>query len=574
MVLENPVARISMTAVAAILCLSCLCLGCKDNRLDIVRDTEQQIVALKTKSDALRDAAGYLSQMTPLNRENVAREVQLHLNKWLLTASNSTPDSIPSELVDGVPPDLRAEALLENGATASFDLWDIEYVYQCKLFRRLSSWIIERPLRDSLVRPWVDAQSTKMSPEDFSKLEQACKLFDWSVRNIVLQGNATEVESLSDDPRKPLVDPGLGYGYLPWQTVLYGRGDFMERGRVFTALAQQRDLQTVWIALRLPSSPSAKIWTVGVLLSGHCFLFEPKLGLPILHPDTFAVATLADVQKEERILRRLDVPGRFDYAVNPGDTSKVDILVEADPSALTKRIALLQSSLTGDDRVLLQPNFHALSDQIKKTIPEAPIALWQLPFLARVYAIDIRHRMEMNTPFTAQYMIEHAVWFINTPSSTARVKHLGGEFDNTFDTTGALSTYMDCRLPDETIDRLPDDPDVQKELQIPREATESMEQFQYRLMQLQVVFRQSKVDASFLLGQLHFDLGNYSEVDGWLKKRTLSNQQAVRWHSAARYTLARALQEQGKLADAIAELSEDSSPMEAGNRLRVRYLSK
>ncbi|MGN6135866.1 MAG: CDC27 family protein, partial [Aureliella sp.] len=79
---------------------------------------------------------------------------------------------------------------------------------------------------------------------------------------------------------------------------------------------------------------------------------------------------------------------------------------------------------------------------------------------------------------------------------------------------------------------------------------------------------------SFLLGQLQFDLGDYDSVEGWLKKRTLPNPQAGRWHAAARYTLARAYQEQGKLAEAIEQLNEDGSPMEAGNRLRVRYLSR
>lgn len=290
MVLENRI--IQRMALAA--ALAFVCLGCKNDRLDVVRDVEQKIVALKTKSDALRDATGYLSRMTPLNRENVAREVQLHLNKWLLTTANAQSNNIPLDLIDGVPPDLRAEAVLDDAKGVPFDLWDIEYVYQCRMFRQLSSWIIERPLRDSLIRPWIDAQSTTMPAEEFAKLEQACKLFDWSVRNIVLQGSAADVESLSDDPRKPLVDPGLGYGYLPWQTVLYARGDFIERGRVFTALAQQRDLQTVWVALRTASSPSAKIWTVGVLVGNHCYLFEPKLGLPILHPDTLSVATLAD----------------------------------------------------------------------------------------------------------------------------------------------------------------------------------------------------------------------------------------------------------------------------------------
>lgn len=548
--------------------------GCETNSQQQTRRTQQALDAAKTKSDALRDATRYLEQMTPLNREKVALEVQLHLNKWLMTADKSKRTSIPEELVDGLPPDLRSEAGAVDATDGQFDVWDVEYLYQCRLYRELAAWVTKGPLRDSLLVGWLEKQSTALNPAEYAQLEQACKLFDWSVRNIVLQGEAADVEKLVDDPRKPLRDTGIGYRYLPWQTILYSRGDFLQRGRVFTALAQQREVQTCWVALRLPSSPAAKVWCVAVLIGDNCYLFEPKLGLPILHPDTAAMATLAEVQADERILRRLDVPGRFNYAVNPGDAAKVEFLLESEPSAITSRMSLLQASLTGTDRLQLQPDLVALRDKLKRIVPDAPVALWQVPLLSRLYATDLRNRLEMNSPFTAQYMIQHAVWFMNTPSASARLKHLAGEFENSFDARGALATYMDCRVPDELINRLPDDPDAQRELDIPRMNTESMEQYQARLHQFQMVFKMSKIDASFLLGQLQFDIGNLKEAQSWLAKHTLSNPQASHWHPAARYTLGRAYQEEGKIAEAALVLNEDGSPMEAGNRLRVRYLQR
>ena len=39
-------------------------------------------------------------------------------------------------------------------------------------------------------------------------------------------------------------------------------------------------------------------------------------------------------------------------------------------------------------------------------------------------------------------------------------------------------------------------------------------------------------------------------------------------------TMARAYQQQGKIEEAVNALNADGSPMEAGNRLRVRYISK
>ena len=226
--------------------------------------------AAKTKSDSIHDAARYIAQITPQNREKVSYEVQLHLNKWLQTVPARKSDVVPGELIEGLPPDMRAATGLDANAAGQFDAWDVEYLYQCRLYRQLSSWIIERPLRDSLVQTWLAKQAEAMPPQEFGQLEQACKLFDWAARNIVVYGEATEVERLADDPRVPLSDSGIGYRYLPWQTILYARGDFVERGRVFTSLAQQRELSPLRISIY--GSPEGqgrlrRAWPMGTRLA-------------------------------------------------------------------------------------------------------------------------------------------------------------------------------------------------------------------------------------------------------------------------------------------------------------------
>jgi tetratricopeptide (TPR) repeat protein len=548
--------------------------GCRDNSQAQVRKTQQAISATKTKSDSLQDAMRYLNNMMPLNRNKVELEVQLYLNKWWMTAERQAHVEVPGELLNGLPPDLRSEAEFAAVGDGQFSLWDVEHMYQCRIYRRLSQWIVQRPLQDTLFTGWLDKQSKTMRSDQFAQLEGAFKLFDWSVRNIVLKGQAKDVEQLSDDPRKPVVDSGVGYKYLPWQTALYGRGDFIERGRVFTALAQQRNLQTCWIALRLPTSPSAKLWTVGVWIGDDCYLFDTKLGLPIVDPDSLVPVTLAQVQKDDRILRRLDVPGKFDYAVNPGDAKNVEFLLEIEPSSVTDRMAQLEGSLTGEDRLLLVTDAKPLNDKIKRLYPDAMISVWQVPLLTRLYAKDVRARLLMNSTFTAQYMIEHAIWFMDTPSASARLKHLQGEFESTVDTKSAAEWYMDCRLPDEMLDRLREDPDVAREMSILRMPAETAQEWDMRLFQMQIVLKQAKIDAHFLLGQLSFELGKYDEAISWMNRRTLANRLAEMWHPAARYIMARAYQQQGKLDEAIAAYNADGSPMEAGNRLRVRYLSR
>lgn len=549
--------------------------GCNDNSQARVRKTQQSLDADKTKSDSLQDALRYLANMTPLNRNKVELEVQLHLNKWWLNAPKNAHVELPADLVEGLPPDLRSDADFAQAGDGQFTLWDVEHMFQARLHRQLASWIIQRPLQDTLLSGWLEKQSQSLPAEQFAQLEGAFKLFDWSVRNVVLEGDPKDVEKLADDPRKPLQDNGIGYTYMPWQTALYGQGDFVERGRVFTSLAQQRQLQTCWIALRLATSPSAQLWTVGVWIGDDCYLFDTELGLPILDPETLTPTTLAQVQKDERIVRRLDVPGLFDYPVNPGDTKQVEFLLELEPSAVSNRMAVLQASLTGEDRLQLTTEIVSLHDKLKRLYPATPISIWQTPLLAQLYAKDVRVRLQMNSPFTAQYMIQHAVWFMDTPSATARLKHLAGEFETTLESRSAAQIYVEeCRMPDELIDRLRDDPEVAKQLGIIRTPAESSEEFQMRLFQMQIVFKQAKIDANFLLGQMCFDLGKYGEVISYMDKRTLGNRLAEKWHAAARYTMARAYQQQGNIEAAVKALNADGSPMEAGNRLRVRYLSK
>lgn len=114
----------------------------------------------------------------------------------------------------------------------------------------------------------------------------------------------------------------MGYGYLPWETLLFSAGDFIERsGPVFNALAAQQGIETVWLAVDgaqqdADKNAPGKVWTIGVLIGDDCLLFEPKLGMPILEPDLMELATLAQTLDNDRMpARRLDLAGQFDYAL-------------------------------------------------------------------------------------------------------------------------------------------------------------------------------------------------------------------------------------------------------------------
>ena len=429
------------------------------------------------------------------------------------------------------------------------------------------------------MEPILEQYATDLSESDRLKLINAYKLFDWTIRNVALEARGASVEELTSDPRPPLVDGSMGYNYLPWETLLFSSGDFIERGRVFSALAAQQGIETAWLSVydseqAAEGNQPGKLWAIGVLIGDACLLFEPKLGMPILEPDTAQLATLAQTLANDRILRRLDLAGQFDYALDRSDVQHFSFLIDAPPTAASARMKMLEQGLLGDERMVVYRDLDALAGRLSEVAPGHAVHLWETPLLAQVNAARVRELLQTPSPYSMNYMARHGVWLMETSAAAGRRKHLIGEFENTLDADGALKTYMDARVDDETLARLPYDPAIQHAMHIAQVPGEPKEQHDARIAQAQYVLSLSKFAAHYLLAQLHFDRGNYQASEDFWVKRVLDDPRAQNWWAAGHYTLARIYQETGRLDKAAQELSFEGSPQAAGNRLRLRYLRR
>ncbi|MEO8270241.1 MAG: hypothetical protein ABI557_11010, partial [Aureliella sp.] len=374
--------------------------GCFSKRgRDRTEAYAQALAEQSTQTDNLRNAMRHLKQMTPLNREQSAKEVQLELNTWISNADRTRVPYTPSpqllQFDQQVPAEMLKMVGCQNPVELQFSLWDVDYLYQCRLIRKLSQWITDFPVRDNLMEPILEKYASTLSDADKLKLMNAYKLFDWTVRNIALEASGASVEELTSDSRAPLDDNGMGYGYLPWETLLFSAGDFIERGRVFNALAAQQGIETVWLAVDGPQQGTdrkalGKVWTIGVLIGDDCLLFEPKLGMPILEPDRVELATLAQTLANDRILRRLDLAGQFDYALERSDVQKFEFLIDAPPTAGSARMKMLEQALLGDERMVLYQDFAALAQRLEAIAPGHAVHLWETPLLAQVQAATVR----------------------------------------------------------------------------------------------------------------------------------------------------------------------------------------
>lgn len=563
-----------MLILPLLLCFA-FTVGCQKRTRDRTELYTQQLESQKTQTDSLRSAMRSLDRMTPLNRDVVTKEVRLDLNTWITTVDRTTVNYSPSPLLNGFDQDMLNLVGSVSPIELQYSYWDIDYLFERRLMKKLSDWVVQFPLRDSLVGAALDAKRADLSAEDAVKLEDACKLFDWTIRNLALEPQGASVEELTTDPRGPIADDQIGYGYLPWETLLFSSGDFVERGRVFSALANQRGIQTAWVSFGATDGPGS-LWCIAVSMGGDFLLFDPKLAMPILDPDSGHFATLEEARTNERVLRRLDLPGQFDYAINPGDLESIQLLIDLPPVAASARMKMLETALLQDERMVLFHELEQMRAKFTELAPEAEVRLWNVPLLAQVQADSVRKRLQSITDFTLAYMVAHGVWTTPNPAALGRMAHLVGKFENTLEEQGALSMYMDTRIDEQSIARLEYDPSVQQELGIMRNANQNMEEYQMYVRQMQYVLRKAKVDASFLMSQLHFDRGSYDAAESWFRGRVVEsdNTFADPWRPISRYCLARIYQEQGDLEKATEQLTFQPSPQEAGNRLRLRYLRR
>jgi tetratricopeptide (TPR) repeat protein len=501
------------------------------------------------------------------------------LNQW---ASTQTPpagwklDALTAQL----PPSLRDIPPLADAGKMEFTAYDGFELQEAVWLRDLSNWARGNALDDR---------------------QRVAKLFDWTVRNIELDRGSLE--------RTP---------QMPWETLLLGRGTAMERAWVFILLARQQGLDAAVLATTIAPEgeksaapqngkkagtqsagaaapvPMADLrpWCAAVLIEGQLYLFDTTLGLPIPAPGGISVdrggqldirpASLAQVAADDSLLRRLDLNPAQPYPVKSADLKRVVLLIEASPQYLARRMKLVESRLAGARKMVLTATPTAQAERLKKAAgPGARAQLWALPFdtLRRRQKLSpeqILRRIAASSQFYALLPI--------APLYRARALHLKGQFT---DQEGATSFYQLARPSNDDLDQ------AQRRL-----AADIVKSWEARVRQLpaeqQAAAAQQarmiaaersetvrdacalgKQDASFWLGLIAFEQGNYASAIDYFSKRTLAAMPGGPWTHAARYNLARTYEASGRRQEAITEYrADDASPSRYGNLLRARWLAE
>ena len=471
--------------------------GCVDPAQRDVESIQVETDKNKENRDSLREAFRYLPQLIRLDRTAAMQEINYQLNTWSKSVANP-PEWKASSLLESIPASLRTIDFAQRMTSLEFGEPECEFMLQNQLMKQIASWVVEKPYRDGLFREWLEGRKGDLSAEEWARLETTLKLFDWTVCNVGMDGEAKDIEKLVSNPELPLNDGAPVYRKLPWQTMMFGRGDGWERGRVFTQLCFSQGIDAVVLAL--PSVTGAtenaalRLWCIGVPIGEEILLFEPRWGLPIPSSSGNGIATLAQAKSDPAVLRRAKLPGRYEYPVEMKDLDGVIALVDTEPFAVGRTMYTLERSLTGENRQRLSLDADAFEGRLQRIDPKLSVRLWNVPWVAHVYNQSVRKRLDDMSPFAVNYMERFGSYVTDTPVSRARMLHLKGQFESTLDAAGALRSYMDIRIDEETLRELIYDRELQKAFGMVKRPSEDPKMYEARVTMMASFLRRSKFD--------------------------------------------------------------------------------
>ncbi len=526
-------------------------LGCRESA-PMLDDQNSATEVSEYSEELFAVAMDNLGRLEQFRSGEMLQEIVERLNQW---ASVQTPPAAwrPDPLLETLSEPLRELPMLAELDTMRFPRYDGTALQQAVWMRNVARWARGEQLDD---------------------LTRAGQLFDWTVRNIQL-----------DAFDEPSAGGGATLGRLPWETLLLGHGDVLERAWVYIELLRQEGIDAAMLALprkdAAASSAPLRAWAIGVLIDGEVFLFDPVLGLPIPGPDgvdldsedrlAIRPATLDQAAADPGILERLALDESTPYPVGADDLDGAVALIVAGPAELSRRMALVESHLAGEQKLVLTVDATGQGERFAATPRIAGARLWTKPYVTLAQQLllgdnpqAVQHRFAEMAPFHVGP---------DAPLWKARILHFKGEFVGE---NGATQYYQLARPPNSQLEAFADmfyhslksaHPEADEaELRKTAEQRAAMEK---------PVFLRAKQNASYWLGLLAYEQEMYPAAIDYLATRTLAASPDGPWTHGARYNLARTFEATGELNRAVSQLASDPlAPSRHGNLLRARWIAE
>lgn len=442
---------------------------------------------------------------------------------------------------------------------------------------------------------YVAALNPGLSEEDSEQLAVVMQLFDWVSRNIQLLETVEVTDELREQTRlireegKP--DPesgvaGLGYKRFPWQVLLFGRGDYVEKSKLFIALCEQMEFDAVMLAYT-DENDQLVPWLPAVKIGDEFFLFDSVLGLPIPGKTTGSVATLSDVRADGKLLTDLDLSleestrDNTRYRVRPEQVKELTALIYASPQSISRRMKFLEDRLVGERRLILASEPEALRKAVEG-IEGVEAQAWDVAFKTQQFRdvvnlsldlarTDNRVKGKLDTWYTKEesYINDYVIY------RTARNLYFIGKFESERNSrrANAVQRFSTIMFTDEQIENLAADRGLLYQLGILKAKGQDVNDFNRKLIGKQELMRMVRRDAGYFLAQSTFDNGNISTGANWLD-RIEELGYSERWNTGIDYLKGRCYEARKEFDRAIELYSEGKYNQFHGNLLRARMLKE
>jgi hypothetical protein len=533
------------------------------------------------------------------------------LNQWIHFQTMPN-DWKPDPLINTLPKSLKELPLVKGLGDLSFNTFEGYYLQENVYLRDVANMARGDVLDD---------------------LSRAKNLFDWTIRNIQLEADTKDRIPLF--PWEALYF-GRGTALeRAWVFILLARQEGLDA--VLLALADPaentpiargiRPLQPWCVAVLVEGRAYLFDPLLGLPIPAKDGIKRDVQGRLELQP-----ATLEEVVADESLLRRLDLDADNPYPVQAADLKNVVALVEASPSSLSCRMKLVESRLAGRQKMILTASATRQAERWKALAHISRAQLWLLPY----ETLQRRSQLtpEQITRRLAEFLEFYAL--SGAPLSKGRLLQLKGQFIGQQGATQFYQASRPSYQELEYLSALPSEKDLDKMqqdlLKLKNDLTKAgnnptaqpspflhqqkqdinermvdvdlarmgkkleeeytsivMKTMQFKseeerkaalvglrqeaLQILLVHILLGKQDATYWLGIVAYQRGNYPSAVDYFLKRTLEMHPNGLWSHGARYNLARTVEAAGEIDRAAMMYQADpDAPDVNGRQLRARWL--
>jgi tetratricopeptide (TPR) repeat protein len=460
----------------------------------------------------------------------------------------------------------------------------------------------------------VQGGNGQLETSGVERLVLAMKLFDWTVRNVSGEPfpEIPTAEAAAELAVRPLQEGqpwsvagvrGAGYRNYLWQTLNYGRGDAWEQGHLFLQLARHAGLDACVLGLPAVqpnklfprvSHPDLVPWAIGVLVDSEIFLFDPRLGLPLHHPETLSVLTLRQATENPQWLQwhgltpEESTEADSAYPVRSSDLKNIVALLDYPLECFSLRTQFLQRNLTGANRVevFFTPDDVAQRFQSHPLI--ADVQLWALPLETQMFRDSIRDAKLRST--RDRFIMTKIQWqqreegYFDDFSllRRSRVLYLLGRFypDSAELVDDCFKELQRMQYSDDDWKNIADNPDLQKSLGLYQSSGQSAAEFRQALENQKAAMVVVRGDAKMYMAMAHSEIQNHSTAINLLRHVEKFDSEN-KWKRHKTYLEGRSQEAMKNYEQAIAtylelerQFREARSPRDHGNVLRARMLRR